>query len=150
MKLNLKILLSFLLILIILGIFATLNQTKTPNINKVQTATEEVTLSPQINSEGGVEVQALPSVSSDKKTWSSEITLTTHSGSLDEDLAKISTLTNEKGEELIPLGWEGSPPGGHHRQGVLTFDSFLWSPKLVTLTLKSIAGIERTFSWEVK
>ncbi|MEK9178631.1 MAG: hypothetical protein AAB801_02510 [Patescibacteria group bacterium] len=148
MKINLKLLLLFLLILIVSATLVGLNETKDPEVNKTETAIEENTLSPQTNSDGEIEVKAEPKVSNDKKMWNFRITLTAHSGSLDEDLTKASLVIDDQGNKLNPLRWEGSPPGGHHREGTLFFPSFSKSPKFVTLVIQNIGGVERTFSWK--
>lgn len=47
-------------------------------------------------------------------------TIDTHEDSLSFDLVDmIKIVTN--GQVIEPLGWEGSPPGGHHRTGILSF-----------------------------
>ena len=147
---KIKILLIFLLVLIISGILFVLNQTKNRGINKVSTATEKNIYSAQISSDEEIDVETTPSVSSDKKTWSFQITLTTHSGSLDEDLVELTTLESNDGEMLKPLNWEGSPPGGHHREGNLIFPPFSKIPKSVTLTIQGVGDVERTFTWNVE
>lgn len=148
---KLKILLIFLLILIISEIFVVLSQAKSSNeVSKSQPVTEENIFSAQTSSEGDIEVETLPKVSDDKKTWSFQITLTTHSGSLDQDLTKLSMLKNEQNQKLKPLKWEGSAPEGHHRQGTLVFPSFSKEPKSVTLTIQSVGREERNFSWSIK
>ncbi len=140
---NIKLLL--LILFIAAGIFAV-----TKIVNKSD-ETKEIAFSPQTNSEGNVEVEITPKVSKDKKSWSFKIILTTHSGSLDEDLAKQTFLESNSGEKIEPLKWEGSPPGGHHREGELIFPSFSQTPKSVKLILQSIGQIsERSFVWNTK
>lgn len=108
----------------------------------------------QINLEGSVNVKVAPVPfldNSDGKGWAFGITLDAHTGSLDEDLTKIATLQNDQGESVKPRTWDGSPPGGHHREGTLFFEPFSQSPKSVTLILRDVGGItERKFTWEAK
>lgn len=122
----------------------------TPQDNKVTTQPQKVnTLSTQTNSEGAVTVKVTPeNISEDKKTWQLQITLDAHTGSLDEDLTKNAVLIDDQGSEQKPTTWEGAPPGGHHREGLLAFEAFSQTPKSVTLILRNVGGIsERKFTW---
>lgn len=124
-----------------------------PQSNKTTVETQKQnTLQSQTNSEGEITVKATPEkVSEDKKAWSFRILLDTHTGSIDEDLIKNATLVDNKGEKIMPIAWDGDPPGGHHREGVLVFDLFSQTPKSVTLILRSVGGIdERKFNWDTK
>ena len=144
-------LLLFLILFIATGIFAVTKAVNKPEIVKTQISAKENIFSPQTSSEGDVEVNAVPKVSADKKSWSFQIILTTHSGSLDEDLVKNSSLIDDEGNELSPQEWKGSPAGGHHREGVLVFPPFSQTPKSVKLILRSIGEIpERNFTWNNK
>ncbi len=104
----------------------------------------------QTNSEGAVTIKVTPiNVSEDKKTWNFRIVLDTHTGSLDEDLAKNAVLIDDQDERLKPEAWEGDPPGGHHREGLLTFGPFSNDSKSITLILQNVGGVfERKFTWE--
>ena len=146
---KIKILLLFLILIIITIVFIAIKSTsKKSEINQTQVWTKENLYSSQTNSEGNVEIEVVPNVSSDKKSWSFQITLTTHAGSLDEDLAKNSSLVDEEGNKLAPLRWEGADPGGHHREGTLIFPPFSQTPRSVKLILKDIGEIpERSFIW---
>lgn len=114
-----------------------------------QNPTSSASSKTQTNSEGEVTVKVTPtSVSEDKKSWQFQIALETHSGSLDTDLIKNAVLTNDRQNTLLPVSWNGSPLGGHHREGELVFSAFQYKPKSVTLLLKNIGGIkERKFTW---
>jgi hypothetical protein len=50
-----------------------------------------------------------------------EVTLDTHSGSIDADL-ELSQLSVGGADWSAPT-WDGDGPGGHHREGVLRFDA---------------------------
>lgn len=68
----------------------------------------------------------------------------THSVNLDFDVSKITTLIDDKGNVYKNPTWQGSPPGGHHLSGTLTFNEVLnRETKSVTLTLSN-----HTFTWE--
>ena len=79
------------------------------------------------------------------------IAMNTHSVELDQyDLAKLSDLTDDKGNKYTPFSWD-SEPGGHHRSGILVFSSpgSQAEPGTLILIIRNIAEIqERTFSWE--
>jgi len=151
MKIKPKLLLVFLIPIIIAGVFiAARANDEFSESNKDQVTTEKNLYSSQTNSLGNVEVEVVPNVSADKKSWSFQITLTTHAGSLDEDLVEISSLVDEEGNKLDPIRWEGADPGGHHREGTLVFPQFSQKPKSVKLILKDIGEIpERSFIWNL-
>lgn len=137
-----------IVMLFILGLYLIQNRQKNVEVVSIPPV---VTNSPmaKINVEEGIEIEVVPKASSDKKTWNFRITITTHEGSLDQDLATGSLLKNEKDDLISPLGWEGTSPGGHHREGVLNFPAFLEEPKTVTLKLSGFGEKERVFSWEI-
>ncbi len=77
-----------------------------------------------------------------------DIAFETHSVDLAFDVEQIASLEDETGIVYTPH-WDGSPPGGHHRKGILRFTPDLSSPKTITIILKDIAGIPtRTFTWQ--
>lgn len=83
--------------------------------------------------------------------WKFNITLTTHSGSLNQDLTKTTILLDDKGNTYRPTAWEGPGPGGHHQEGILVFKTINPTPKYVELKIKNVGGIpERSFKWEIK
>lgn len=105
-------------------------------------------LDTQTNSEGQVIIKITPKLSSEIVF---EITLDTHSEELDTDLIKVTTLQDENGKEYNPARWEGDPPGGHHRNGILIFSPIAPIPKTLQLTVRKIGGAaERKFLWIVR
>jgi len=108
-------------------------------------------LDPQISSEGSVEIEVTPiTISDTSDTWQFKMILNTHSVELDQDLTTASILIDDEGNEHRPLRWEGAPPGGHHREGILSFNRISPKPNVVTLVIKDIGGItERAFTWEL-
>ena len=79
-----------------------------------------------------------------------EVRMNTHSVGLNQDLLTVSTLTDDKGNVYRPTNWEGSPPGGHHRSGVLEFPALEGDPGSVTLIIRDIANVPaRKFEWTV-
>lgn len=79
--------------------------------------------------------------------WKFDIGMNTHSVELDQDMMKSVVLIDDQGKEYRPTGWEG-PVGGHHREGVLTFNAIVPAPKLVELKITGIADTTRIFVWQ--
>ncbi len=103
----------------------------------------------QTNNEGGVEVSVQPQdVQSNE--WTFGVAMNTHIGSLDADLVKSATLADERGNIFAPIRWDGASPGGHHRQGILTFNAIAPRPDSITLLIKDVGGVaERKFTWQL-
>ncbi|HEU0186500.1 MAG TPA: hypothetical protein VFR06_01260 [Gallionellaceae bacterium] len=78
------------------------------------------------------------------------VILETHTQALNDDLAKSSVLVAD-GRQYLPLRWEGAPPGGHHRKGVLRFKAIEPLPRVLELQLR-LAGdpAPRSFRWRVE
>ena len=102
----------------------------------------------QTNSEGSVTITVTP-----KNLYQPtfEIVLDTHTDNLNKDLTKNTILIDDQGNMQKPVGWEGDPLGGHHRKGILLFNSFQEKSKLVTLKIQNVGQVqERSFTWIVK
>lgn len=85
------------------------------------------------------------------KIWRFDVVFDTHSGSLDDDLMEIAVLADDKGKSYRPIAWEGSVPGGHHREGALVFNAINPAPSYAELKIKNVGGIpERSFKWNIK
>ena len=107
-------------------------------------------LSPQENSGGEVDVKVAPLVLKVGKEPQFRLEFNTHSVELDFDVVKIASLTTDRGPFFGEVSWEGSPPGGHHREGKLSFADNLTKTKSVALILRDIAGItRREFTWSL-
>ena len=59
----------------------------------------------------------------------------THSTELTDDLMQSASLTLPDGRKLKPARWTGAGPGGHHREGVLSFDGLDPGPGAVELSI---------------
>ena len=82
--------------------------------------------------------------------WKFQIIFDTHSGSLDDDILMVATLADNKDNIYKPITWEGAGPGGHHREGVLTFNAIDPLPPFVELKVKNVGGVaERSFKWNI-
>lgn len=112
---------------------------------------EPVALAAQQNTVGQVTVKVTPlTVPSDASSWRFEILLSTHVVPLTQDLAEVSTLSGNPGTVKRALAWEGDPPGGHHRKGILSFEPINPRPNAITLTIRGIGSVaERRFVWSL-
>ena len=112
----------------------------------------ENNLSLQTNSQGNVTVQVKPiNISKASKNWAFEVDLETHTVELSQDLVKNSVMVDDRGKSYYPVVWEGDPPGGHHRKGILKFEAISPIPKLILLKINKIGDTqERIFKWELK
>ncbi len=92
----------------------------------------------------------LHAIPADAKTWTFEVTLETHTQALSDDLTKSATLIVD-GKQYLPLAWDGAPPGGHHRKGLLRFRAVVPQPRSMELQIR-LAGDKspRSFKWLIK
>ena len=77
-----------------------------------------------------------------------DISIDTHSGALDFDLANASIVKDGNGNTYQAVSWEGSPPGGHHRSGVLKFP-VVERKGTLTLVIAGIGSNDRVFTWNL-
>lgn len=106
---------------------------------------------PQTSNQGGVVVRVTPGrLAPDAATWDFEVVFETHTASLTGDPAQFTVLIDPQGRAHAPLRWDGDPPGGHHRKGVLRFKAIRPAPASFTLKFLGIGGVpERAFTWPV-
>ncbi len=106
----------------------------------------------QESSEANVSVSITPRVLFMNEKPVFDVVFETHSVELAFDVAEVTTLEDQNNNILGIPKWNGSPAGGHHRSGALSFSKPLpQSIQKVTITLQGIAGIaKRMFTWEVK
>lgn len=98
---------------------------------------EQTILQTQTITVGPVTYKVTPKkVVSNSDTWDFEVSLDTHTGSLDQDLVALVRLVDDKGNKYKAIKWEGTPPGGHHREGVLSFNAISPKPNNVSLIVK--------------
>lgn len=105
---------------------------------------------PVSSNAGRVRVDVVPLQLAAGKAASFEVRLTTHSVELSQDLKLVSILRDDQGHEYTPLQWEGDPPGGHHRKGVLVFPELKAPVTSVTLTIRDVSNVaSREFAWKL-
>ncbi len=109
-------------------------------------------LQPQESEANGVKVTVTPgTLNQSAKYWAFSVVLDTHSQDLSDDLVKTAVLTDDRGNEFKPLAWDGAPPGGHHRSGVLKFSAIEPPPAMLELRItRSGEAKPRTFRWKLK
>lgn len=107
------------------------------------------TLTAQKSDAAGVRVVVKPkSVGPNMAVWEFEVTTDTHTTPLTVDLVKASILIDEGSRRYTPTAWEGDPPGGHHRKGILKFSSPPLTAKSIKLEITDIGGsAPRVFHW---
>ena len=109
-------------------------------------------LAARTSSARAVTVKVTPqNVASEAKTWEFAIVLDTHSAELNDDLVKSSLLLDSAGGRFTPVAWDGAPPGGHHREGVLRFKPVSPQPQSIELQImRTGEDAPRSFRWQLK
>lgn len=79
-------------------------------------------LAPQRSSQAGVVIRVAPRIVTGP-VWEFDVALDTHSQDLSDDLATSAALVADGQAPAKLRDWQGDPPGGHHRKGVLRFDA---------------------------
>ena len=110
------------------------------------------TLQSRTNDGGGVRVVVTPKPqTANATTWDFDVALDTHTKPLTDDLAAASSLVDDQGRTTPAKSWNGDPPGGHHRKGVLQFSAPTDNPAAFEVRLKGVGGVDvRTFRWDLK
>lgn len=109
-------------------------------------------LEERTSSAAGVTVKVTPKdVTPGAATWAFAVVLDTHSRDLSDDLVKDSVLVDARGTRYAPIAWEGAPPGGHHREGVLRFKGLGPAPGAFELQIRRPGeSAARVFRWNLK
>ncbi|HEC61490.1 MAG TPA: hypothetical protein ENI27_04480 [bacterium] len=107
-------------------------------------------LGPLVNDENAVTIEVSPLEFDFNEPVQFQIGINTHQGDLNFDLTAISLLEDNQGNILEPIGWDGSPSGGHHRSGVLTFPRLSEGAQWIRLTIRDVFDVpERIFEWKL-
>jgi hypothetical protein len=90
-------------------------------------------------------------LSAEATSWDFKTVLDTHSGDLSDDLLKSAALIDSGGTRYTPIAWDGAPPGGHHREGLLRFKPILPRPQSIELQIaRTGEDTPRSFRWTLK
>ena len=105
----------------------------------------------QTSNAGGVVVRVTPArLAPEAATWDFQVVFETHTAQLTGDPAQFAVLLDPQGRTHPALRWDGDPPGGHHRKGVLRFEPLRPAPASITLKLRGVGGVpERVFTWSI-
>lgn len=137
-------------IIISSGVFITLGGSDT-EIEEPDLSKRIIDLPTKINDENGVSIEVTPMDFSLGSPVKFDVALDTHQGDLDFDMVEISLLKDGSGNVYLPLNWDGSPSGGHHRKGVLTFPKLKGEAKHIELIIKNVYNVpERVFTWTLE
>lgn len=83
--------------------------------------------------------------------WEFDVVFDTHSQELKDDLLRTAVLLSADGTPVSPISWQGDPPGGHHRAGVLRFNALNPTPSPVVLRISRPGEPNpRSFQWVPK
>ena len=108
------------------------------------------TLPSQTSSQSSVTVKVTPRTLA-AGTWEFDVVFDTHSQELTDDLEKTAVLVSDARASHSPLKWQGDPPGGHHRKGVVQFKPVSPMPAAIELQIKrSGETAPRLFRWQLK
>ncbi len=130
-------------------VVAVLGWTIAMNLNSENSTDEAITLLPKASKANGLTVEVIPLPFAFGKDVGFQIKLDTHSGDLDFDLTAVSSLEDSNGILYRPKEWAGSPSGGHHREGILTFPPVLGKPTTLKLVSKGLYDVDRIFEWDL-
>ncbi len=108
-------------------------------------------LATQSSSERGVTVKVTPqSNGSSEGRWAFAVVLDTHSADINDDLVQSASLITNDGRTIKPAGWTGALPGGHHREGVVTFNVPAPQPRTIELRIERPGeAVPRIFRWQL-
>ncbi|MEK7597269.1 MAG: hypothetical protein AAB441_01335 [Patescibacteria group bacterium] len=150
MSITNKILLTALVVVVIFFGFNEFKKTSKQINTTDSPANQEKNSKSQENEGGNVTVTAEPKALKMGEKPAFKIEFNTHSVDLSFNITKISSLVDDKGNVYSNPNWDGSGPGGHHREGILTFNSVLSETKFVELIIKNVAGVaERKLKWNL-
>lgn len=109
-------------------------------------------LPPQSTESGGVTIVVKPvEVSADAASWRFEVSLSTQSQDLNDDLSRTAFMLNRAAKKQeAPTGWKGDAAGGRNRSGVLTFKPLKPQPTAIELRIQRVGEkAPRVFRWDL-
>ena len=114
-------------------------------------AAAETGYAPQSSDKQSIKITAAPqNVPGAEKSLDFEVTMESHTQDIGDDLNKSALLIAD-GKQYLPSAWEGAPPGGHHRKGLLRFKSIAQPPSSIELQIRlTNDAAPRSFKWQLK
>ncbi len=114
-------------------------------------ASNQGTLEAKTDDSGEVTTTVVPkNITPNAASWDFEIEMNTHAVELDTNFLESSVLVVD-GATYKPTAWEGDPPGGHHREGVLKFSAIVPFPPSISIVIRGVGGVaSRTFTWTLE
>lgn len=111
----------------------------------------EMSYAPQISDKLNIKITVvLKSIPKAEKDWDFEVTMESHTHALSDDLTKSAVLIAD-GKQYLPVAWEGAPPGGHHRKGLLRFKAIAPMHASMELQIRLVGdAAPRSFEWVLK
>ena len=108
-------------------------------------------LASRTSDSGGVRVVVTPkTIEPGATVWEFEVVMDTHTKPLDQDLVHAAVLVDDGGRQHAPLAWQGDPPGGHHRKGILRFARSVQGSKIIELQISGVGEPgKRVFRWQI-
>ena len=109
-------------------------------------------LPPQTTESGGVTIVVKPvDVSAEAASWRFEVSLSTQSQDLKDDLSRTAVMLNRAAKKQEPpTGWKGDAAGGRNRSGVLTFKPLKPQPNAIELRIQRVGEkAPRVFRWDL-
>lgn len=105
---------------------------------------------PQTSNQSTVTVKVTP-LNLQDATWEFEVVFDTHSQELKDDMLTSAVLLAADGTSVYPLAWQGDPPSGHHRKGILRFGALKSAPTQLELRINRAGEPKpRVFRWTLK
>lgn len=151
MKINKLILIIAGFILVVAGLFI-VSRNRPDGLPVPSPAVQTSKWETKTDEQGPVTIKVTPLGFSLQATeWKFDVSLSTHSVELNQDMMKVAVLVDDQGRQYQPASWEGAPAGGHHREGVLIFKPIVPAPKSLQLKLSGIGDVAvRTFMWQIQ
>jgi len=106
-------------------------------------------LSPKTLEQRGLTVKVTPLSLNVSREVKFMISFDTHVGDLNFNVAQLASLEDDHGKTYASEGWSGASPGGHHREGTLTFPPLSGRPHSIKLVMKEIYGVDWIFEWNL-
>lgn len=151
-KINKILLVVLVIVLGLIAISASSKKTRVDQklLSAKTTENKQNNITSQISEGGNVSIEVTPKVLEIGKTPEFELAFNTHSEDLSFDVSKVTKLIDDKNISYQNPLWKGSPPGGHHRSGVLSFPLPLSKTKYVYLVIENVAGVkEKKLRWNL-